>query len=76
MLIDPMTPVRCACLALLLLMVARGVAWLFDSSAEADLSGLALQIGTTLICAATAWATWRPNARLDRKMAQRLGREW
>ena len=76
MLIDRMTPVRCVCLALLLLMVARGLGWLLDPPAEATGQNYALQIGTTLICAATAWVTWRPNARLDRKMAQRLGRGW
>ena len=61
-------------LGLLMLMVARGAFWLLEIHPEATRSTYALQIGTMVICAATAWITWKPTMRLQRKLDRLLSR--
>lgn len=71
---ETMTLVRGMSVGLLVLMVVKGIAWLIDPHPEATASIYALQIGTVAICGATAWVTWRPHARLQRRMHAVMGR--
>ena len=57
-------------IGVLIMMVLRGLDWLLNAPVDATRSQYTLEIGTMIICGLTAWATWRSNEKLERRLQQ------